>query len=71
MLYINWKKTMENVAAALEAAQIPKSIFADRIGVSPQCLSQYLACSTRPPAEVFMRMQKELEFQIVWGLKRG
>lgn len=71
MLYINWPRTMANLEDELARQQIPKSVFANRIGVSPQSLSRYLACKDRPSVDVFLRMHEEVDFQNIMTLKRG
>lgn len=66
MLFINWQKTMDNLASALAFNQVKKVDFAHAIGVSPQSLSRYLKCQDTPSAQTFARMQKEISFQVVW-----
>lgn len=67
MKTINWKRTMQNLRDALMNAKIPQNVFADRIGISPQQLSNYLNGWSVPSADTFARMQDEIHFQIVWG----
>ena len=70
MKTINWKRTMANLRDALAAEKLPHNVFADRIGVSPQSLANYLNGWAVPTAETFMRMQDAISFQIVWKIGR-
>lgn len=66
MKKVNWERTMANLRDALAAEKMPHNVFADRVGISPQQLSNYLACRYNPTVDVFMRMQEVVNFQTVW-----
>lgn len=68
MKIINWPRTMQNLKDALEFKEIPKSVFADRVGISPQQLSNYFAGHGVPSAETYLKMQELIEFQTVWSI---
>lgn len=70
MKTINWKRTMQNLRDALINAKIPHNVFADRIGISPQQLSNYLNGWSVPSADTFTRMHDEIHFQIVWSFDK-
>ena len=70
MKTINWKRTMQNLRDALLNERIPHNVFADRIGISPQQLSNYLNGWSVPSADTFTRMHDEIHFQIVWGFDK-
>lgn len=69
MKRINWPRTMQNLKDAIEIGDIPKTVFADRVGISPQQLSNYFAGHGVPSVETFLKMQEIIEFQTVWSIR--